>query len=63
MSNDLTQRFCTTKFFRKNYLPISDNKLRELIHAGAPCLHVGRKFMIPIQKFLDYLENEAINAK
>ena len=57
------QRFCTTKEFREKYFPISDIKLREMINReGAPVIRVGRKFMIPIQRFIDWLETQKINA-
>ena len=57
------QKFCTTKEFRKKYFPISDNKLREMINReGAPVVRIGRKFLIPVEKFLAWIETQKIGA-
>ena len=55
-----TQKFCTTKEFREKHFPISDIKLREMINKqGAPVVRVGRKFMIPIERFVEWLESQS----
>lgn len=57
------QRYCSTKEFREKYLPISDIKLREMINRdGAPVVRVGRKFMIPVEKFCAWLEQHSTSA-
>jgi excisionase family DNA binding protein len=54
-----TEKFCTTKEFRQKYLPISDINLRRMINEeGAPILRIGRKFLIPVDKFLEWVENK-----
>lgn len=61
MNTIVEKRFCTTKEFREKYFPISDIKLREMINReGAPVVRVGRKFLIPIEKFLEWIEKEKI---
>ena len=57
------QRFCTTKEFREKYFPVSDIKLREMINReGAPVIKIGRKFLIPVERFLEWIEKEKIGA-
>ena len=57
------KRFCTTREFREKYFPVSDIKLREMINReGAPVIKVGRKFLIPIERFLEWIEKEKIMA-
>ena len=57
MNMAVEQKFCTTKEFREKYFPISDIKLREMINKeGAPVIRVGRKFLIPIERFLRWIE-------
>ena len=63
MNETTAQRFCTTKEFREKYFPISDIKLREMINReGAPVIKIGRKFLIPIDRFLKWIEKEKIDA-
>ncbi len=63
MNATIEQKFCTTKEFRERYFPVSDIKLREMINReGAPVVRVGRKFLIPIEKFLEWIEKEKIGA-
>jgi hypothetical protein len=63
MNVTVQQRFCTTKEFRENYFPVSDIKLRDMINReGAPVVKVGRKFLIPIDRFLEWIEKEKIGA-
>lgn len=63
MNTTIEQKFCTTKEFREKYFPVSDIKLREMINReGAPVVRVGRKFLIPIEKFLEWIEKEKIGA-
>lgn len=63
MNTAIEQRFCTTKEFREKYFPVSDIKLREMINKeGAPVIRVGRKFLIPIERFLEWIEKEKITA-
>jgi len=57
------QKFCTTREFREKFFPVSDNKLREMINReGAPVIRVGRKFLIPIERFLRWIEENKIEA-
>lgn len=57
------QKFCTTREFREKFFPVSDNKLREMINReGAPVIKVGRKFLIPIERFLRWIEENKIEA-
>lgn len=61
MNTVTVQKFCTTKEFREKYFPVSDIKLREMINReGAPVIRVGRKFLIPIERFLEWIEKEKI---
>jgi hypothetical protein len=63
MNIAVEQKFCTTKEFREKYFPISDIKLREMINKeGAPVIRVGRKFLIPIERFLRWIEENKIEA-
>jgi excisionase family DNA binding protein len=63
MNTIIEQRFCTTKEFREKYFPISDIKLREMIHReGAPVVRIGRKFLIPIDRFLEWIDKQKIEA-
>ena len=57
--NDLPL-FLTQKQFREQVFHISEIKFLEILHReDSPKVKIGNKFMIPVRKMIEYLENGA----
>lgn len=54
--------FMTAKEVNKAYLNISEVKLYELLNKeGCPKINIGRKYLIPVEKFLNWLETISVS--
>ncbi|NSW92808.1 MAG: helix-turn-helix domain-containing protein [Firmicutes bacterium] len=59
---NIEKPYMTTKELNRAYLNISEVKLYELLNRkGCPKINIGRKYLIPVEKFLNWLENQSIN--
>lgn len=55
--------FMTAKELNRNYLNVSEVKLYELLNRqGCPKINIGRKYLIPVQKFISWMEEQSIKA-
>ncbi|NLB80257.1 MAG: helix-turn-helix domain-containing protein [Clostridiaceae bacterium] len=59
----IEKRFMTAKELNKAYMNISEVKLYELLNrTGCPKINIGRKYLIPVEKFLNWLEDISVGA-
>ncbi len=57
------KKFMTAKEINKTYLNISEVKLYELLNRdGCPKINIGSKYLIPVEKFLNWLEEISVRA-
>lgn len=57
------KKFMTAKEINKTFLNISEVKLYELLNRqGCPKINIGRKYLIPVEKFLNWLEEISVKA-
>jgi excisionase family DNA binding protein len=55
-----TKRYMTPKEINKEYLGISEVKLYEILNKpGCPKINIGRRYLLNVEKFLDWLENQS----
>lgn len=53
----------TPKEINKALLHISELKLYELLNRkGCPKLEIGRKYLLPTRKFIEWLEHQAVGV-
>ena len=59
----IEKQFMTAKEINKAYLNISEVKLYELLNRkGCPKINIGRKYLIPVEKFIGWLEDISVSA-
>lgn len=59
----IEKQFMTAKELNKAYLNISEVKLYELLNReGCPKINIGRKYLIPVEKFINWLEDISIKS-
>lgn len=59
----IEKHFMTAREINKNYLNISEVKLYQLLNReGCPKICIGRKYLIPVEKFINWLEGLSISA-